>query len=1238
MSAIVRQSNLFAAEDFVKVYKSFQDINFTSYDFDTIRESLIEYIRVYYPEDFNDFTADSEFIAIIELLSYLGTSLAFRTDLNARENLLDTAERRESIVRLARMINYQPKRNIAANGLFKVKSVVTNEQVKDSVGNQLSGLQITWNDPNNPNWYNQFNSILNAALNQTNPFGKPSKSHTIGGIPTDLYAINSVLGANVAYNQSLNINGEEVPIDIVNPDIETTITERHPDQNEAFNLIYRNDSLGVGSANTGFFLKFVQGTLNSTDFRYDFPEPNRVQEVDIKGINNSDVFIQEINDQGTVVDKWQKVPSVNGTNIIYNSINFNERNIFEAISGLNDTVSVKFSDGNFGNVPAGIFRCWYRTSIGRNIAIRPEDANGLQLALGYFGKDGQRYTLVVNFGLENSIANGASAETNNQIKTRAPQTYYTQNRMVNNEDYNVFPLTFGNEIQKLRAINRTHSGHSRYIPLRDPTGFHDSITVLGEDGAIYNELKDQTSILELTSTLTGEVAVQASFALQDAVSNSQLENFFYSEYIPAVETAQSGIFALNDGTDIRWKTAPDLSINESGFFIKAVLPGEEGDPDYVTNWPYGSGNTGAYVNIQGLSGENPPYEFIKPGSTIKFVNPLDTTVSFNTSVVSVVNSGQAFDPVITETGPIQLGSDITDLWVPVSVSPVFRTVFREDELEVIQAEFDNSTSFALRYDITIDTWQVISSGYNVDSAYQYDNSAANWMMYVQYQPAEGDNNPFYTFVTRGIVTVFESLSSVRFYWNPDDVVIDSDTGRANFDKITVLSANTGVDQSVSWDLTGVFTESDGFQDTSKVEVSPTDSNEDTTADNPRSFRDIVDSNNEVVFERYLDIDGYQRSRPWLTKWVFIDPTEYAEINNESGPQFEAVLLAVANVLIDDIGLFYVNPDVSGGSVPVENKLGRYIGETPSITDINAELDYPPVGSIQALAKAYVNNNSTNSLSIFENKSFKVGAPGNGFTIQIGTSTESLSEYYKFATVQGIGEIEVVLVKDTDYYSRNGRSLTQNLDIFLPQESFFFKWNHYISSSQIVDPSSTNIIDMIVLTNLYYNDILVWKSQHGSSNTMPLAPTTENLRVQFAELNNFKSISDEIIFNSGKFKVLFGPQAVSELQATFKAVKIPTSKISDNELRTRIIQAVDQYFDINNWDFGEQFYYTELAAFIHTQLAKFLSSIVIVPKQADSDFGNLFEISARPSELFISTATVSDVEIVSNFTDANLRIK
>ena len=106
MAASTRQSNLFAAEDWQKVYETFREADFQSYDYETIRKSMVDYLRNYYPEDFNDFIESSEYIALIDLIAFLGQSLSFRADLNARENFLETAERRDSILRLARMLNY----------------------------------------------------------------------------------------------------------------------------------------------------------------------------------------------------------------------------------------------------------------------------------------------------------------------------------------------------------------------------------------------------------------------------------------------------------------------------------------------------------------------------------------------------------------------------------------------------------------------------------------------------------------------------------------------------------------------------------------------------------------------------------------------------------------------------------------------------------------------------------------------------------------------------------------------------------------------------------------------------------------------------------------------------------------------------------------------------------------------------------------------------------------------------
>ena len=95
-------------------------------------------------------------------------------------------------------------------------------------------------------------------------------------------------------------------------------------------------------------------------------------------------------------------------------------------------------------------------------------------------------------------------------------------------------------------------------------------------------------------------------------------------------------------------------------------------------------------------------------------------------------------------------------------------------------------------------------------------------------------------------------------------------------------------------------------------------------------------------------------------------------------------------------------------------------------------------------------------------------------------------------------------------------------------------------------------------------------------------------------------------------------------------------MTDNEIKARTISAIDTFFDITNWNYGESFYYTELCAYIHSQLATQISSVVIVGSDAESKFGDLFEIVSDSNELFYSTATVDNVEIVNAYTDQNLK--
>ena len=207
MALTTRQTNLLVAEDWTKVYQSFRNADFKAYDYETLRKSMIDYLRLYYPEDFNDFIESSEYIALIDLIAFLGQNLAFRADLNTRENFIDTAERRDSVLRLAKLVNYKPQRNINSVGLLKIDKVTTTEAVADSDGVSLANANIFWNDNTNPNWYEQFITVMNAAMITGQRVGNPGNSQYLAGVKTDEYAINLSGTASNIYRFTADVAG-----------------------------------------------------------------------------------------------------------------------------------------------------------------------------------------------------------------------------------------------------------------------------------------------------------------------------------------------------------------------------------------------------------------------------------------------------------------------------------------------------------------------------------------------------------------------------------------------------------------------------------------------------------------------------------------------------------------------------------------------------------------------------------------------------------------------------------------------------------------------------------------------------------------------------------------------------------------------------------------------------------------------------------------------------------------------
>ena len=1119
MATTDRQNSLLISQDWQKIYRSFQQSDFLSYDFDTIRRTMIQYLQNNYPEDFNDYIESSEYIALIDLIAYLGQNLSFRTDLNARENFIDTAERRDSILRLARLLSYVPKRNQTGSGLIKITSISTTESVQDSAGVDLSNSIITWNDPTNANFLEQFVAVINAALSGTQKFGSPAIKDTIGGVTTHQYkfATTNIDVPILKFNR--NINSQPMPFELVSATFrnENFIYEEAPIPGNRLGFLYRADGKGNLSENTGFFMLFKQGELGFSEFTVTDPSPNTIVSIDKNNINNSDVWLYDLTENGTLDNQWTKVPAVTGNNVIYNSLSESIRKLFSVNTRTGDRIDLVFADGVFGDNPNGAFRTYYRSSINNTYTIRPRDMRGVTASIEYVNAKGQVNTLTMTMDLQSTVDNATATESNEDIKSKAPQAYYTNNRMTTAEDYQIVPLTQFQGIAKTKAVNRTASGISRYYDLIDPTGAYSSTNIFADEGVVYKETTEPTTNFSYTSNseITGIVAN----TINPLLKSVGVRDFYYDSY-----TRQS------TGTAYTWNLSTEATNTYTGYF-KETGPLAVGD--FTTN------------NLK----------YVKPGALIKFSAPagkhfmkngtlMDGAVGHAgsqsviwTKVVSVKLDGSNYGKgnFTDGSGPIVLSDKVPSTAIITEVIPAYATnLSRAVETSVIDA-IKNYNTFGLTYNINTGEWQFIDAD-NINLNASFDlgdqsstadaNKDASWLL--QFTATA----KVYTIKYRNTGYVFRSATKNRFFFDEDQKIFNASTGKVVRDQIKVLKFNSMPDSTVqlaedySFAIVGNRVLSTGFNDTREVAVSFNDADDDGVVDNPDLFLSVVNP-----------------SKNQSAKYV------------------------------------YFKKDVSKAS------------------------DY---------------------FDVVDSTDFVLSSGGSGVDLT-QYSNGQLFHFFNAGTIQQYDSSKGSLVDVSDTYKA-----------VLGRDNLNYNYEHAARYDRRIDPSVSNLIDLHILTSAYDTEYRQW-IQNGQIGTAPVEPTTGALRTSYDPvLSSYRNVSDEIVYRAVKYKLLFGPNADNTLQATFKVIKNPDLTITDNDIKTSVIDAINEYFALENWSFGDAFFYTELSTYIHNALAPKINSIVIVPNKQDASFGSLFQIESNSDEIFISGATVDNVEIIPSISQGNIK--
>ena len=1142
MAITTRQTSLLVQQDWTKIYQTFREADFQSFDYETLRKSMIEYLRTYYPEDFNDFTESSEYIALIDLIAFLGQSLAFRTDLNARENFIDTAERRDSILKLARLLSYSPKRNVPATGFLKVDSVSTTENIFDSTGTSLNNLIISWNDTTNDNWLEQFTAVINAALVSTQAIGKPGASQTLNGIKTDEYALDILNNLIPTYSFSSSIAGSTFPFEVVSSTSsgQSYVYETSPAPSGQFNLLYRNDNQGNESNNTGYFLYFKQGELKTIDFGIDETLPNRVVNINFDNINNTDVWLYALNSSGAPSELWTQVPAVNGINVIYN--NTTDRNLYSVSTRANDQIDIVFGDGSFTNIPVGKFRLYFRQSNNLSYKITPDEIANVPITIPYRGRTGRAETLTIRTSLKYTVTNASARETLESIRTKAPQQYYTQNRMITGEDYNILPYTSFNNIIKAKAVNRSSSGISRYLDVIDATGKYSSTNIFCQDGIIYKE--NYTDTLDFQFTSSTEVNYIIQNLVKPLISSVTTRHLYYdtSTRFPCEGSVAlvSTIIAGQAYSIVSLGTTDFISIgstvNQLGAVFVATAVGiGTGTVKRVGTWTLTTSSNGKSTGTF----NNPSYTYLAQGALVRFVAPtgkyFDAQNRLQTGIVETEYQKTTLWASIISYDTPGSGEATLSVYIPTGaiidvVIPVLPIDWSTTLTDTIKNNILSYKTFGVRYDLTTQSWVIISEAnlssgdFSLDYAGDATNTGldASWFLKFSYA------NQSYTVVSRGLNYLYQSTLETRFYFDPDVKVYDSKTATTRRDSIKVLRSNTQPDSADALFYSKTFriwnrvVAADGYEDNRKILITFPDDNLDTVPDNPDLFDDLVaptvNPENKFVFFQKV-VNQYDFSR--------YDPIDQALIVS-SYPNSDSIL----------------------------NNLNLYPANT-----------------------------------VF------------------------------YATDENVFYISdsVSLTITQEYIAKVGR------------QSMLFQYTHNAPNNRRIDPSPNNIIDLYLLTKTYSDDYFAYIQDTSNKLTEPAPPTNEELKTQFGSIENYKSISDSIIYNTAIFKPLFGDKAESALRATFKVVKNSSVNITDNDVKSKVIAAINDYFDINNWDFGESFYFSELSAYLHNALVPYVSSIIIVPTDSASSFGTLYQINAEPNEIIVSAATVDNVQIISAIT-------
>ena len=459
--------------------KQIADVNYLSKDFDSIKSDLIDYLRRYFPDDYQDFNEASGGMAIIELLAYLGDAMSFYIDRQVNEGFIERALEGKNVFSLAQNLGYQPKFSRPAVVNLSISAIFNNATSADSIFTLKKGSKVVTNfEP-----AVQFETLVDAD------FSRPEHRVTerINATQTrySITSVSAIAGSTRTF--SYRAGNAQPFLKLTMPDTEITeiVSITSSDGKEYFHVDnLAQGSVFTGSVNTDSSSAEAANVLQYKKIPYRFTTSVKSDGTTsiIFGSGTTDLEDSEIipNPEDFVLPpSLRGAPSGFAPAVVDSSNFLKTKGLGFAPRDVNIDVKYRFGGGTNTNVGPRTLNRFSSRIISFN------NPNFLTISAS------QANTILESLIVENveQATGGANAEGRMSIKQNALQFFNSQNRAVTLQDYQVrvlsMPTEFGSVFRSYARKDPTNALGVELITIaRSSEGF-----LIPTTGVIKNNIE-----------------------------------------------------------------------------------------------------------------------------------------------------------------------------------------------------------------------------------------------------------------------------------------------------------------------------------------------------------------------------------------------------------------------------------------------------------------------------------------------------------------------------------------------------------------------------------------------------------------------------------------------------------------------------------------------------------------------------------------------------------------------------